>query len=60
MLLAETRSCIRRFFPCLNRTFRSFSTDLLTWEHRITCIIVQILTRLLSRFDKRLKLGILV
>ena len=69
LLLAETRPCIRRFFPCLNLTFRSSSTetlaDLLTYEHRNTCVKVQSLARLLSRFDKRmqlvsLKLGILV
>ena len=59
LLLAETRPCIRRFFPCLNRTFHSFSTetlaDLLTCEHRVTCIKVQILARLFSRFDKRMQ-----
>ena len=29
LLLAETRPCIRRFVPCLNRTFRSSSTETL-------------------------------
>ena len=41
LLLAETQPCIRRFFSLSN-------LDLLTCEHRITCIKVQILARLVG------------